>query len=164
MTKSNIVLIGMSGCGKSTIGVLLSKALKISFIDTDLLIQTKTGKFLWQILDAEGTDGFKALESETLCSLNCAYTCIATGGSAVYSHKSMEHLKESSVIVYINTPYDLIEKRISNIKSRGVVIEPGKTLRILYDERKPLYEKYADITVDGNLPVEEVVTLIMSHL
>jgi len=150
MGKTNLTLIGMPACGKSTVGVLLAKALNLRFVDTDLLIQQKYGQFLWQILDTQGIEAFKQKEAGVICALKCADTCIATGGSAVYSHEAMRHLKGMSTVVFIDLPCGEIERRVADIRGRGVVIERGKTLPALFEERRPLYLRYADVTVDAD--------------
>ena len=144
--KSNIILIGMSGAGKSTLSVLLAKALGMSFTDTDLLIQQKSGKLLQHIIEKEGIPRFLQLEEEVLCSLSVTHTVIATGGSAVYSLRGMQHLKESGRVIYLSLPYEEVEKRLSNITTRGIVFLHHSTLQEVYEERLPLYEHYADLT------------------
>ena len=163
--KNNITLIGMPGCGKSTLGVLLAKARGLQFIDTDLLIQQKHGKLLWQLIEAQGIEAFKQMEAGVILGLDCTDACIATGGSAVYSEKAMLHLKEISKIVYIDLPCGEIEKRIADIRSRGVVIDRGKTLPELFTERRPLYLRHADVAVDAqNLGVEALLEEIIRRL
>ncbi len=147
MTK-NIILIGMPGAGKSTLGVLLAKALGMGFLDTDIVIQQREGCILQDILDREGTDVFLLCEESAICSVEPHGYVVATGGSAVYSEKAMAHLARAGVIVYLRTPYEEISRRLRDISTRGVVLKNGATLRQTYDERAPLYERYADITVD----------------
>ena len=165
MNKTNITLIGMPACGKSTIGVLLAKTRNMGFVDTDLLIQRKYDQFLWQIIDAEGIEAFKRKEAEVIRSLRCENTCIATGGSAVYSDQAMRHLKRISTVVLLDLSCGEVESRIADIKSRGVVIDQGKTLPELYEERRPLYLHYADVAVhaDGK-GVEELLTELVEAL
>ena len=148
---NNIVLIGMPGSGKSTVGVLLAKMLGYDFIDSDLLIQKREGKRLFEILDDNGTDYFLELEKDVNCGISCENTVIATGGSAVYGKAAMEHFKDIGKIVYIKVPLCELEKRVNNFSTRGVVMKNGSTLKDIFEERAPLYEKYADITVElGN--------------
>ena len=139
----NIILIGMPGAGKSTIGVVLAKALGYHFIDSDLLIQDAEEKRLFEIIDEVGIDGFL----EVNAGIQVHRTVIATGGSVVYGEEAMEHLKSIGTVVYINVPYEDLQKRLGDLLKRGVAIRKGNTLLDLYNERVPLYKKYADITV-----------------
>ena len=145
---SNIILIGMPGAGKSTLGVLLAKAMGKLFVDTDIIIQQKTKRLLQDIIDNDGTDAFLKLEEDILLTVNETNTVIATGGSAVYSEKAMEHFKKSGKIVYLHVDFAEIEKRVTNITTRGIVLKNGKSLADAFDERKPLYDKYADVVID----------------
>jgi shikimate kinase len=145
--RKNIILIGMPGAGKSTVGVILAKSLGMQFIDTDILIQEQTGRMLQEILDEDGPDAFKRIEEETILSLHPRRAVIATGGSVVCSGDAMAHLKSGGVVVYLEISYDEMERRLKNITTRGIVLLPGQSLRGMYDERVPLYEKYADLTV-----------------
>ena len=145
--QRNIILIGMPGAGKSTVGVVLAKALGMRFVDTDILIQERAGKMLQEILDGDGPDAFKRIEEEVVLSLRPRRAVIATGGSVVYSRDAMAHLKEGGVVVYLKVPYTEMETRLENITTRGIVLLPGQSLREMYDERMPLYERYADITI-----------------
>ena len=146
---ANIVLIGMPGCGKSTVGVQLAKALRMDFVDTDIVLQAQQGKKLQEILDAIGNDAFLKLEEDCICGLEYENTVIATGGSVVYGKRAMRHLHESGLVVYIRLPYEEIERRLSNLATRGVTLKKGQTLRNLYDERIPLYEAEADVVFDA---------------
>ena len=146
--KPNITLIGMPSAGKSTIGVLLAKRLGYSFVDVDILIQEQEGRLLREIIAQEGMEGFLKAEERVNAGLAVKRAVIAPGGSVIYGAQAMEHLKEISEIVYLKMSYEEMERRIGDIKDRGVALRPGLTLRDLYDERVPLYERYADIVVD----------------
>lgn len=145
--KTNITLIGMPASGKSTIGVLLAKRLGYSFIDGDIVIQEKTGKLLKEIIAEEGLDGFLQIEDQVNRELNVVHTVIAPGGSVIYGEKAMAHLKEISEIVYLKLDFEDVQRRLGDLTDRGVALRDGMTLRQLYEERVPLYERYADITV-----------------
>jgi shikimate kinase len=144
----NLVFIGMPSAGKSTVGVIVAKIRGMSFTDTDVLLQTQQGRLLQDIINLEGIESFLEIEEKTIISLECENTIIATGGSAVYSEKAMNHLKQNSIIIYLHISMETVNKRLKNIKTRGVVLYPGQTLEEVYNERKPLYEKYADICID----------------
>ena len=146
----NIVLIGMPGAGKSTLGVVLAKILNMQFLDADLVIQNQQGRTLQSIIDTEGVDAFLAIENQVLSTLQADNTIIATGGSAIYSDEAMRHLASIGTIVYLNISYESLIARLTDLHERGVVLREGvsMSLRDLYDERKPLYERYADITVN----------------
>lgn len=155
----------MPGVGKSTVGVILAKVLGFQFLDADLLIQEQEGKLLREIIAEEGTDGFIQVENRVNASIQCSRTIIATGGSVVYGQEAMEHLKEIGTIVYLEVPFSILEKRLSDIKGRGVVLKNGQTLHDLYMERTPLYEKYADVCVsEEGLNVEQTVELLVNKL
>lgn len=161
--KNNcVVLIGMPGCGKSTVGVLLAKAMLYSFLDTDLLIQQKEKKPLQELVNTLGVDGFCKVEESVVSAVGQQQNAvIATGGSVVYSERAMKHLGEMGRIVYLKLDVCEIVRRVNNIKTRGIAMHHGETLEDLYAERVPLYEKYADITVDCNaLTAEECVTAV----
>ena len=163
--KDNIVLIGMPGVGKSTVGVILAKMIGYQFTDADLLIQKQEGKLLHEIIAEKGTDGFIEIEERVNASIEASHTIIATGGSVVYGKKAMEHLSCIGTVVYLKVPYDTLEKRLEDIKGRGVVLKEGQTLRTLYDERTPLYEKYADIEIsEDDLNVEQTVEKLLERL
>lgn len=158
---ANIVLIGMPGCGKSTVGVLLAKALGKAFMDTDVVLQANEGRKLQEMIDDIGVDAFLEKEQQAILSLKCDHTVIATGGSVVYGKRAMEHLHENGIVVYIKLPYREIEKRLSNLATRGVTLREGQTLRDLYEERVPLYEQESDIICDScGLAIEETVSYI----
>lgn len=150
--RSNVVLIGMPGAGKSTLGVVLAKILNKKFVDADLLIQDQCDKTLQKIIDACGTDGFIEVENQVLSTIEMEDTIISTGGSAVYSDEAMRHLASIGVVVYLQISYDELKQRLGDLHERGVVMKGGlgMSLSELYDERKPLYERYAEITVDVN--------------
>ena len=163
--KDNIVLSGMPGVGKSTVGVILAKMIGYQFTDADLLIQKQEGKLLHEIIAEKGTDGFIEIEERVNASIEASHTIIATGGSVVYGKKAMEHLSCIGTVVYLKVPYDTLEKRLEDIKGRGVVLKEGQTLRTLYDERTPLYEKYADIEIsEDGLNVEQTVEKLLERL
>lgn len=146
----NIVLTGMPASGKSTVGVLLAKVAGYDFTDSDLVIQRRTGRKLSEIIDSEGIDGFLSIEEDVNISLahSTFSSVIATGGSAVYGREAMEAFREAGdIIVWLDVPFAILEKRLSDIESRGVVLREGQTLRSLYEERVPLYEEFADFSV-----------------
>ena len=145
---ANIILIGMPGAGKSTVGVVLAKRMQKKFIDTDLLIQEEQNLTLHQIMERDGLDGFLKIENEVLKKLDVQNCIIATGGSAIYGKEAMEHMKKSGHIVYLKLSYESICSRLGDLKERGVVISPGKTLQELYNERICLYQKYCDIEIN----------------
>ena len=162
MKKNNIVLIGMPGVGKSTIGVVLAKLLGYQFVDADLVIQEKEGKLLREIIEEVGAEGFIQVENRINSQIEAEHSIIATGGSVVYGEEAMAHLKEIGTVLYLKLPYDELDRRLHDIKGRGVVLKEGQMLRDLYEERVPLYEKYADITVDEyRLNVEQTIEKIM---
>ena len=144
---NNIILIGMAGCGKSTVGVLLAKMLGYDFIDSDLLIQKSAGKKLYEIIRDNGNNYFIALENQINSQIAAEKTVIATGGSAVFGEEAMKHLGSIGKIVYLEVPLEELKKRVTNFSTRGIVKKDGQTLEDIYKERVPLYKKYADITV-----------------
>ena len=157
----NIVLIGMPGAGKSTIGVILAKVLGFNFIDSDLLIQEQEGMLLKDIIALKGIDGFQEIENKVNRDIATDKSVIATGGSIVYCSEAMEHLDDIGVVVYIKLDYETINKRLKDIKKRGVVFKEGQTLESLYKERTVLYDKYAKVIVDGDgLSMEELMANI----
>jgi len=162
----NIILIGMPGCGKSSIGVVLAKVLAYDFIDSDILIQEKEGKKLSEIVDTLGPWGFNKIEDEINASIEVTKTVIATGGSAVHGEKAMIHFRKAGVVIYLKLPYEEIEKRLGvDFRNRGISIEDNKTIKELYDERVPLYEKYAHLTVETEgLSIRETVNLLEKKL
>lgn len=163
--KDNIVLIGMPGCGKSSLGVVLAKALGYRFIDSDLLIQEREKRLLSEIIEQDGLDGFKKIEEQVNASIAVSKTVIATGGSVVYGPEAMKHLEEIADIVYLKLPLEEIDSRLGDLNQRGVAVKPGQTLEDLYEERVPLYEKYADIIVDiYHMDIRNSVARVISYL
>ncbi len=148
MRKNNIVLIGMSGAGKSTVGVVLAKKLGYRFVDSDLVIQEQYGKLLHELIQEHGVEGFWKLENDVNASLNQRRSVIATGGSVIYGSEAMEHLREIGTVVYLKLPYEEVVERLGDLNARGVTLMKGQTLRDLYEERIPLYEKYAHRVID----------------
>jgi shikimate kinase len=144
----NIVLIGMPGAGKSTIGVILAKQLKKPFIDTDLLIQQRENRYLQDIINDDGLEAFFKIEEEVILGLEADNHIIATGGSVIYSEPAIMKLKENGILVYLNLKLYQLETRIKNISTRGVAMSSGQTLKDIYGDRTPLYKKYADIEID----------------
>ncbi len=145
---NNVTLIGMPGAGKSTLGVVLAKILGYEFLDSDLLIQKQEKKRLSRIIEEKGTEGFMAVENRVNASIEAENTVIATGGSVVYCDEAMQHLKSIGRVVYLKLSLEAVSRRLGNLKGRGVVLKDGQTLKELYEERTPLYEKYADIVID----------------
>ncbi len=162
---NNVILIGMPGVGKSTAGVVLAKLLGYEFVDADLLIQKQEGRLLHEIIAQEGRAGFLAIENQVNAGINTQKAVIATGGSVVYGAEAMEHLKSMGTVVYLKISYETLERRLHNMKGRGVVLKIGQTLRDLYEERTPLYEKYADLIVNQEQrDVEETIRQIVAAL
>lgn len=154
----NIVLIGMPGAGKSTVGVVLAKRLGMSFMDSDLVIQEQEGRTLHEIIEQQGTEGFLVIEDKVNAAINPQNTVIATGGSVVYGNNAMEHLSEIGTVCYLKLSYESIRDRLGDLAQRGVVLKDGQTLMDLYHERTPLYEKYARLVIDcENKNIREVV-------
>ncbi len=159
--KDNIVLIGMPGCGKSTIGVVLAKVLGNRFIDSDLLIQEREGRLLSEILEAGGPERFNLIENEVISSIRAERSVIATGGSAVYGEEAMAHLRDIGTVIYIKLPLEELENRLGDLVERGISMKAGQTLKDLYEERTPLYEKYAHLTANTEgLSIRDSVMLI----
>ena len=144
----NIVLIGMPGSGKSTIGVVLAKHLGYTFIDSDIVIQEKHKKLLCELIDEFGEEGFLKIENDVNKSLDVDRTVIATGGSAVYSEESMMHLKKSSIFVYLKVNNSELDNWVTDLKERGVVTNGKETMQEIFEDRTRLYQRYADVTID----------------
>ena len=165
MRKDNIVLIGMPASGKSTAGVILAKVLGKKFIDTDLVIQEREKALLADIIKDKGVAGFMKIEEEAILSVDVNNTVIATGGSAVYGEKAMEHLKENGTVVYLKVEKEELFTRLKNIKERGVILKHGENVEKMYDNRSVLYEKYADIIIEErNCTIEETIEKIKKEL
>lgn len=163
--KNNVILVGMPGVGKSTVGVILAKLLGYRFVDTDLVIQEKEGRLLRDIISSEGIDGFLKTEERICSKLSAKDSVIATGGSVIYGEKAMKHLSEIGTVVYLSLDYRKLKYRLGNIKNRGVVIRPGQRLKDLYDERTPLYERWADLIIDETgCNIEKTVSKIIEGL
>jgi shikimate kinase len=159
--NGNIILIGMPGSGKSTVGAVLAERLGYDFLDTDVYIQQAEGKTLQQIIGALGVEGFRRTEEAHLLSISCAAHVIAPGGSAVYSPKAMEHLKRRGIAVYLELALEALEQRLGDLDARGVARAPGQTVHSLLAERHPLYRHYADLSLDCNgLNAEETAERI----
>lgn len=161
----NITLIGMPSSGKSVVGVLLAKRLGMDFIDGDLLIQQQEKRLLKEIIDEEGLEQFLKIEEDIHCKLQVENSVIAPGGSVIYGEKAMKHLKAIGTVVYLKLSYDELERRLGNPKERGVAMKSDMTLPELYKERLPLYERYADITIDEKgLNPGNVVDILRTRL
>lgn len=146
--KNNIVLIGMPGAGKSTVGVVLAKVVGHRFVDSDLVIQETYGKLLHELITEHGLEGFLEIENQVNAGLHMEKSIIATGGSVIYGREAMEHLKEIGLVVYLKLSLESIADRLGDLQQRGVALKDGWGLKELYEERVPLYEKYADLTID----------------
>ena len=163
--KENIVLIGMPGVGKSTIGVILAKELGFQFVDSDLLIQKQEKRLLKQIIEEEGIDGFIRIENQVNCSIALQRAVVATGGSVVYGREAMEHFKKTGKIIYLKLSYESLKKRLGNLHGRGVIVREGQTLLDIYRERISLYEQYADLIIDEeNKDIEATLQTIVDNL
>ncbi|MEW4455623.1 shikimate kinase [Bremerella sp. JC817] len=162
---SNVTLIGMPGSGKSTIGVVLAKRMNLQFVDTDLIIQTTQQRTLQQIMDADGFDKFCQIEESAVLTLDVEKHVIATGGSVCYGPDGMAHLKSLGKVVFLKTSLQTLEKRLSNMATRGIALKPGQTLEGLFHERNALYTQYADLTIDcDGLNVERISEQIEAGL
>ncbi len=163
MNGNNIVLIGMPGVGKSTVGVVLAKKLGYAFVDADLVIQSREGKLLHEIIAEQGVEGFWRTEEAVGEAMDVRRTVIATGGSAVYGERAMAHYRQIGTVVYLYLPLSGIRERLGDLTERGVTLRDGQDLDGLYAERQPLYERYADVTVDcEGLSIREIAGQIAS--
>lgn len=162
----NIILTGMPGCGKSTVGVILAKTLGMHFIDTDLIIQIQQKEKLQALVDKYGVDRFRTFEEKALLSVNNKEdTVIATGGSAVFCADGMEYLKKSGICIYLEVPCDELCRRLTNIKTRGISAAKGMSIEDIFNQRRPYYEKYADIRINClNLTIEEITERITGEI
>lgn len=161
----NIILIGMPSSGKSTVGVIIAKHLGMSFVDTDVILQTQQNRKLQDIINTDGIEKFLEIEEKTIQSLDLSNTVIATGGSVIYSEIAMKHLKANGMVIYLNINMKTVTRRLKNIKTRGVVLSPGQTLKEIYQKRKPLYEKYADIIINSSEnSLDETIEAIIEKL
>ena len=146
----NIILVGMPGSGKSTLGILLAKKIHYGYIDSDSVIVAKEGKLLPKLIEELGNEGFLELEAQVNASITARNCVIATGGSAIYRGDAIEKMRENGIVVYLKISYEAVEKRLGDLKKRGVVLKEGFTLKDLYNERAPLYEQHADYIVELN--------------
>lgn len=161
--KSNIVLIGMPGSGKSTVGIILAKMMAKDFVDTDVLIQLAENRTLQQIVDTDGHMELRRIEERVLLGVQHQNHIIATGGSAAYSHKAMTHLRNNGCIVFLDADLSCLRSRIQNYDTRGLAKRPDQSFQDLFTERHELYNRYADITVDcSRLTQEQVCSEIIS--
>lgn len=165
LPKSNIILIGMPGSGKSTVGVILAKMLGLSYLDTDILIQNEERRTLQQIVDSDGHMVLRDIEERVLLTVNCDDHVIATGGSAAYSDAAMNHLKKNGVVVFLQANLQALRDRIHNYETRGLAKAPGQSFQDLFDERLRLYNKYCDFSIESsNLTQDQVCDQLVSQL
>lgn len=163
--KTNILMIGMPGAGKSTVGVLLAKDMSMNFLDVDVYIQGHEGRRLQDIIDNDGIEIFKELEEKYLMDINVDKYVISTGGSAIYSEAGINHLKRTSVVIYLSINLETLKERLGDFSTRGVVIKPGQTFLDLYEERCKLYSAAADLILDCNGKTQdEIVAEIRNSL
>lgn len=161
--KKNLIFIGMPAVGKSTVGIVVAKRLGMKFIDTDLLIQEQEGKLLREIIAERGEEGFLKIENQVNASVKAQNAVISPGGSVIYCKEAMKHYKKIGTVVYLKASYQTIKKRIRNPKKRGVVLKEGQSLRDLYYERVPYFEKYADITVcEDGCRIEDTIKNVLN--
>ena len=161
----NIILIGMPASGKSTVGVILAKTLGIGFVDTDLIIQQREKRLLQDIINTDGIERFLDCEAAAVKSLDCDNCVIATGGSVIFRHDAVEHLKKNGIIFYLNVPLNEIKKRLNNISTRGIAAKNGESVDDIFNERSTLYEKYADVILTfDDCSAEQTVEKICKHI
>ncbi len=163
--NSNIILIGMPGSGKSTVGIILAKMLALNYLDSDILIQNFTKRTLQHIVNTDGAMALRAIEEKVLLDIQCINHVIATGGSAAYSEKAMTHLQKSGTVVFLHADLHVLQSRIHNYESRGLAKQPNQSFSDLFEERQALYVKYAAITVESSgLTQDEVCDVIIDQL
>lgn len=157
MKRKNLILIGMPGSGKSTVGVILAKTLTRPYLDTDILIQLTEKRSLQEIVDTDGYMVLREIEEQVLLGVDCENHVIATGGSAAYSHRAMEHLKKNGVVIFLDASLETLKKRIHNYETRGLAKRADQSFADLFRERFELYNRYADIVIDSNDKSQEQV-------
>lgn len=164
MENNNIILIGMPGAGKSTVGVVLAKKMGYAFLDSDLVIQHREKKLLHEIISEQGVEKFWQIEETANAEIETESTVIATGGSVIYGPKAMEHFAKIGTIVYLQLSLEAVADRLGDLNERGVTLREGQDLKALYEERIPMYEKYADVTIDcEGRAIREVVADIVQR-
>ena len=161
---NNIVLVGMPGSGKSTIGAMLAERLHYAYVDTDSVLAERSGKSLAKLLETQGLEGFMTLQAQVGESLHCEYCVIAAGNSMVLSSAAMKNLADHSVVVWLDTDLNELIRRMGSVANRGTAAEPGTTVGAMYGKRRPLYRQYADIRIHGNDVAESVVNHIVDAL
>ena len=163
--ENNVILIGMPGAGKSTMGVILAKVMGYRFLDSDLIIQEQEKRLLREIIEQEGQEGFLEIENRVNASIRTERSVIATGGSVIYGEEAMRNLQSIGTVVYIQLSYRTINERLGNIRQRGVVLKEGQSLYDLYEERCPLYQKYAHLIIDAEgMDTEKLMETILERL
>ena len=158
--KKSISFIGMAGCGKTTIGRLFAKKHRVSFIDTDHLIEKRLNKSLQDIKDEKGYMYLREIEQEIVLAIDASIQIISTGGSVIYSEQAITHLKKISSVIFIDTPYKLIKKRIGDASNRGFSVPNGFSVKEAFDERMPMYQQHQDFTVNGANSADYIIKSI----